>query len=276
MKFLLNNKFMYNYFVGDIHGCYRELRCILSKARFNFKQDFLWITGDLVNRGPDSLKVLFYVKKLGLSAKMVLGNHDINFIIKYVKYIKENKKIDKNIVMLINWLRNQPILRIDNEKKIIMTHAGFSPQFDINTIQFCAKEIEYILKSSMYVYLSDFVYQDLFNVFSLDLDFFSRVCFGINALTRMRYCFSNGNLNIDKNNIYKDIKYCKPWFNFKLKIPKDYSIIFGHWSSINGQGTPKNIYGLDTGCCWGRKLTLLRWEDKKYFTQNSFSKKKYF
>lgn len=267
---------MYNYFVGDIHGCYKELKSVLRKARFNFKNDILWVTGDLVNRGPDSLKVLRYIKKLDLSAKIVLGNHDINFIIENSRKIKKNKDIKDDLDILINWLRNQPLLIIDNEKKIIMSHAGFSPQFNIKTIQLYAREIEYILKGDKYFYFSDFLYNDSFNEFSSNLDSFSRICFGINALTRMRYCFLNGNLNIDKNNLNKNIKNCKPWFQFKLNIPKDYSIIFGHWSSVKKTDIPKNIYCLDTGCCWGGKLTLFRWEDKKYFVQNSFLKKKYF
>lgn len=267
---------MYNYFVGDIHGCYKELKSVLNKAKFNFKNDILWITGDLVNRGPDSLKVLNYLKKLGSSVKIVLGNHDINFIIENGKKIKKNQNKENNIAVLVDWLRNQPVLIVDNDKKIIMSHAGFSPQFNIKTIQICANEIEDILKSDRYVYFSNFLYQDLCNKFSLKLDLFSRICFSVNALTRMRYCFLNGNLNMDKNNINEYNKNCKPWFNFKLNIPKDYCIIFGHWSSVKRKIiTPKNIFCLDTGCCWGGQLTLLRWEDRRCFVQNSFFKKKY-
>ncbi|MDR5612089.1 MAG: diadenosine tetraphosphatase, partial [Arsenophonus sp.] len=91
---------------------------------------------------------------------------------------------------------------------------------------------------------------------------------------RMRYCFPDGQLNMAwKNKPENTPPPLKPWFDLPRKIPPEYAIIFGHWASLEGKGTPEDIYGLDTGCCWGGKLTLLRWEDKKYFHQPAFTKK---
>lgn len=260
---------MYNYIVGDIHGCYKELKLVLKNGKFNPKDDVLWVTGDLINRGPDSFGVLRYLKKLGKSAKIVLGNHDLNFIMKNAFILDEMKKKVFDIDILFHWLRKQPFLRVDHKKKIIMSHAGISPQWDLKTAEFCAKELEFFLKNEKYILLSKCMNNDQENNWSGKLNQYSRICFSINALTRMRYCFLNGSLNMIYNDKIFKKNYLKPWFEFKLRIPKKYSVIFGHWSSINGIGTPCNIYGLDTGCCWGRKLTLLRWEDKKYFVQNS-------
>lgn len=269
---------MSNYIVGDIHGCYRELKLVLKKANFNVKKDILWVTGDLINRGPDSFEVLRYIKRMGNSAKMVLGNHDLNFIIKYSNFseLLKKKKSEKDIEVLLNWLRNQLILRVDHKKKIIMSHAGMSPQWSLTTAEFCAQEVHSLLQSEKFFLLSNFVNKYRKNRWSNKLSKFSRICFSINALTKMRYCFLNGDLNMNYSLKTIKNKKNKPWFDFLLNIPKGYSIIFGHWSSIDGNGTPSNIYGLDTGCCWGRKLTLLRWEDKKYFTQNSLLKRSLF
>ncbi len=115
---------MSTYIVGDIHGCYRELRELLDSVSFDPQQDTLWLTGDLVARGPDSLQVLRYVKSLGSSARLVLGNHDLHLIGIYCK-ISRNKPKDHldellnapDIDELINWLRRQPLLQVDEDQK---------------------------------------------------------------------------------------------------------------------------------------------------------------
>ncbi|AMA64972.1 Bis(5'-nucleosyl)-tetraphosphatase, symmetrical [Candidatus Arsenophonus lipoptenae] len=270
---------MATYLIGDIHGCYRELRELLNKVNFKPQNDILWLTGDLVTRGPDSLKVLRYIKNLGSSVRMVLGNHDLNLISVYanISHHKPKEKLKKLIkandfAELVFWLRNQPLLQVDNNKKIIMSHAGITPQWNLLIAEMCAKEVEKVLSSDIYhPLLMDFMYKDIPNSWSPNLSGLSRLCFSIQALTRMRYCLPDGQLNMMfKNKPEKTPLPLKPWFSFPINIPAGYSIIFGHWASLEGKGTPKMIYGLDTGCCWGGELTLLRWEDKQYFSQPAF------
>lgn len=272
---------MSTYLIGDIHGCYRELRALLKQVKFELQKDVLWLTGDLVARGPDSLKVLRYIKTLGSSARMVLGNHDLHLIGVYAN-IRRNKPKDKlkklltaqDANELVNWLRRQPLLQVDNKEKIIMAHAGITPQWDLATAQMCAREVEAILSSDRYLSFIDSVYGDMPNNWSPNLTGLSRLRFSTNVLTRMRYCFPGGQLNMAwKNKPENTPPPLKPWFVLPRKIPPEYVIIFGHWASLEGIGTPKGIYGLDTGCCWGGKLTLLRWEDKKYFSQLTFTKR---
>ncbi|BGI50952.1 MAG: bis(5'-nucleosyl)-tetraphosphatase (symmetrical) ApaH [Arsenophonus endosymbiont of Ceratovacuna japonica] len=272
---------MTTYLVGDIHGCYREFKALLKQVKFNPVKDILWITGDLVSRGPDSLKVLRYVKKLGSSSKIVLGNHDLNLIKIYtnINYNRPSYKLKKLLIAsdfdkLVNWLRCQPLLQIDNKKKIIMIHAGIIPQWDLVTVKKCAKEVEDILSSVNYRLFINSMYDNIQNSWSPKLTGLSRLFFSTNVLTRMRYCFPNGKLNFCLKNKPNNTQLpLKPWFCFPRKIPLEYTIIFGHWASINGNGIPNGIYGLDTGCCWGGKLTLLRWEDKKYFRQSAIKNK---
>ena len=46
---------MTRYAIGDIQGCYTELRELLTKLNFSVDRDQVWLVGDLVNRGPQSL-----------------------------------------------------------------------------------------------------------------------------------------------------------------------------------------------------------------------------
>ena len=66
--------------VGDVQGCYDEFRQLLDAIRFDANSDRLWLVGDLVNRGPDSVSVVRFVRSLGASAITVLGNHDLHLL----------------------------------------------------------------------------------------------------------------------------------------------------------------------------------------------------
>lgn len=118
---------MSTYLIGDVHGCYDELRALLQQVDFNPEQDTLWLTGDLVARGPGSLEVLRYVKSLGDAVRLVLGNHDLHLLAVYAG-ISRNKPKDRLTPLLeaddadelINWLRRQPLLQVDEEKKLVM------------------------------------------------------------------------------------------------------------------------------------------------------------
>ncbi|AEO08502.1 diadenosine tetraphosphatase [Buchnera aphidicola str. Ak (Acyrthosiphon kondoi)] len=271
---------MSTYFISDIHGCYKEFRMLLKKSSFNNKEDDLWIAGDLVSRGPDSLKVVKYLYSLKNRVKIVLGNHDINLIAVHAG-VKKNKKENcfdeflssSDSVELINWLRSQSLLKIDEKRKIIMSHAGISPQWDINTAKVCAWEIEDFLSNDNYSFFLKSIYNNNINFWTLNLNQLDRLRYSINSFTRMRYCYPDGRLNMIYKNSPNFVKYpLQPWFLMPSNIAKDYSILFGHWSSLKGTYIPKPFFALDAGCCWGEELIMLRWEDKKIFSQSFFSK----
>lgn len=269
---------MSTYLIGDVHGCYDELKAILSQVCFDSTLDILWLTGDLVARGPKSLEVLRLVYRLGNSVRIVLGNHDLHLLAVYAG-ISCNQPKDcitqlleaPDADQLINWLRHQPLLQIDEDKKLVMVHAGISPQWNIETASQRACELEEILASDSYLLFLDAIYNDnKHNHCNIDLSKLDSLRFSINVFTRMRYCFPDSQLDMNyKDTPDKAPNSLYPWFKIPGTIPKHYSIVFGHWASLMGRNTPAGIYGLDTGCCWGGKLTLLRWEDKQFIYQQS-------
>lgn len=273
---------MSTYLIGDVHGCYDELIALLAQVEFTPGEDTLWLTGDLVARGPGSLDVLRYVKSLGDSVRLVLGNHDLHLLAVYAG-ISRNKPKDKlndlltapDADSLINWLRRQPLLQVDHEKRLVMAHAGITPQWDITTAERCARDVESVLSSDSYPLFLDAMYGDMPNNWTEELTGLARLRFSTNALTRMRYCFPGGQLDMlckdSPENVFSPLK---PWFAIPGPVSENYRIAFGHWASLEGKGTPEGIYALDTGCCWGGDLTCLRWEDQQYFTQPSLRRPK--
>lgn len=268
---------MSTYLIGDVHGCYAELIALLEQVDFSEATDTLWLTGDLVARGPGSLEVLRFVRGLGDSVRLVLGNHDLHLLAVYAGISRSKPKDRMSSLLeaddadeLINWLRRQPLLQVDEEKKLVMAHAGITPQWDIAAAIACARDVEAVLSSDSYPLFLDAMYGDMPNNWSEGLSGLARLRFITNALTRMRYCFPNGQLDMFCKDAPENAPApLKPWFSIPGPVSENYSIAFGHWASLEGKGTPEGIYALDTGCCWGGNLTCLRWEDKRYFTQPS-------
>ncbi|QCI26665.1 bis(5'-nucleosyl)-tetraphosphatase (symmetrical) [Buchnera aphidicola (Thelaxes californica)] len=266
------------YLVGDIHGCFDQLKLILKKVKFNKNIDQLWVTGDLVSRGPKSFEVVQYLFSLEDAVYLVLGNHDLFFILSYLNYQKGNPLRkdtisffqNKESEILIQWLRRQPLLRVNYQHKFILSHAGIFPQWTLSVAQKCARNAEKILSSDQCCEYLNKINIDKNNFWNDSLTPFNNFAFTINALTRIRYCESNGNLNmLEKSppSLKDSDNNLIPWFLMENSIPIEFSFVFGHWSALDGKGTPKRFFPLDTGCCWGKKLTLLRWEDKKFFFQ---------
>lgn len=266
------------YIVGDIQGCCDELQQLLQLADFDPQVDELWLTGDLVARGPKSLQTLRFVKSLGSSAKMVLGNHDLH-LLAISQGIHKNKEKDKlspilnapDCEELLTWLRLQPLLLRHPEFNFIMVHAGISPQWHIKQAELLAKEVESVLHSKHFKSLLTNMYGNTPCHWSEELQGSERLRFIINVLTRMRYCFNDGSLEFASKLAphQESNKQLKPWFEierFEIGGVESNEILFGHWAALLGKVSKKGIYGLDTGCVWGNSLTMLRWQDKKLFT----------
>lgn len=263
---------MSTYFIGDIHGCYKNFKNMLEYIKFDPNIDILHLTGDLISRGPNSLEVLRLIRNLKKSAYTVLGNHDLNLLQTYFdkKYCQSSKNSYNSILHapdsdeLIYWLRHQPILYINEQKKILMAHAGIHPHWNIHNVKQYSKEIEQILTSDDPALLFKKQSINLSNNNTLNIIKIKKIQENTDIFTKMRYIYKNGKLNMQyKDNPKYAPKNLYPWFNIPRLISPTYSIIFGHWASLKNKQIPPNIYGLDSGCCWGGALTALRWEDKK-------------
>jgi len=127
---------MSTYVIGDVHGCFDELKKLLKKISFNPSKDSIIFTGDLVNRGNQSLEVLEFCMK-EKSIETVLGNHDV-FLIKSLLGKKSPKRLKnicahKNKKKFLEWLVKKPFLisKKLNGKEFIIVHAGIPPSWSI-------------------------------------------------------------------------------------------------------------------------------------------------
>ena len=105
------------YAIGDVQGCFDDLLRLLEKLKFDPEADQLWFTGDLVNKGPDSLEMLRFVRGLGGAAISVLGNHDLYLLAAAAGAVNLRKKDTIAEILdapdceeLLFWLRHQPVL----------------------------------------------------------------------------------------------------------------------------------------------------------------------
>ncbi|MCG9729810.1 symmetrical bis(5'-nucleosyl)-tetraphosphatase [Shewanella sp. Isolate13] len=268
---------MANYFVGDIQGCFEELTLLLNSVDFNPSKDCLWAVGDLVARGTGSLETLRFFKSLSGSAKVVLGNHDLHLLAIHGKLKRANPKDNLSALLaaddinsIIDWLRLQPLYQEWPEQRLLMSHAGVPPQWDLTALRSEANRVSQTLKSKDYLeeLISEMYTNDVDDYHS-DLTPLEKQIYCINALTRMRYLKDDGRLDFDCKSPIQNCNHANltPWFNVKSNIPADYTLVFGHWAAIMGQTNHVNRLGLDTGCCWGEYMTLWHFESNQRITQ---------
>ena len=279
---------MSTYVIGDIQGCYRELLDLLNEINFDASHDQLWFTGDLVNRGPESLEVLRFVKQFNANTVITLGNHDLHLIAVAKKRQKKKSKDTLDEILaapdreeLLDWLRKLPLIHSDQETGFTMVHAGLVPQWDLQQTKELAQETETVLKSDHFNDFLDVMYGNRPDQWSDDLGGHDRVRFIINCLTRIRYCSKSGRMDFEfKGAPGNEPEGIHPWFSIKNRKTKKEKIIFGHWSTaslgIINDFRKYNVYPLDTGCVWGGTLTALRLEDERWFSVPSRQLKKKF
>ena len=256
------------YAVGDIQGCHTELVQLLEKIRFNPAQDKLWLVGDLVNRGADSLQVLRLVKSLGNSAITVLGNHDLHLLAVAggVSRLHRGDTLDEILNApdreeLLFWLRNQRLMHVEND--FVLVHAGLLPGWSVGQALNLAYEVETALKGSNYVDFLEHMYGNKPAGWDDSLTGYSRLRVITNALTRMRICTVSGEMEFDfKAEIQNIPDGYLPWFDVPHRANADATVIFGHWSALGLMIKPDAI-ALDTGCLWGGPLTAIRLDDRE-------------
>lgn len=266
------------YAVGDLQGCYRELQELLSAVQFDPAHDVLWLTGDLVNRGPQSLDCLRFIKSLGTAAQTVLGNHDLHLLaVAMTNAVSKNKDTLHDILSapdrneLITWLRQQPLMIVDEKQKLAMAHAGIFPAWTIEKARALAQEVETVLQSDRCEDFLRAMYGNEPNNWRDDLQGMARLRFITNAFTRMRICETTEQLQHQyalelqfKEGLSDIPAGYAPWFT-RFTPPAGWRVLFGHWAALEAKTQQDNIIALDSGCVWGRHLTMLRLDDGQYF-----------
>lgn len=251
--------------VGDVQGCYDELQGLLAEIRFDPAHDRLWFTGDLVNRGPDSLEVLRFVRGLGERAVTVLGNHDLHLLAVAEGLGKPHRADTLQEILdapdrdeLLAWLRSRPLLHHDAALGYTLVHAGFAPQWDLAQAQLCAAELEAVLRGDDYRDFFRTMYGDQPDRWDENLKGWERLRFSVNCFTRLRYCTADGRLGLrHKGEPGTQPPECLPWFEVPSRKSRGLRIVFGHWSTL-GLYQRDGVLALDTGCLWGGMLTAAR------------------
>lgn len=263
-----------NFAIGDIQGCYTPLLKLLDTIQYQ-DSDRLWFVGDLVNRGPDSLSVLRFIKNLKTKPIITLGNHDLHLLASIFTSNTWKNNDDTLVPILMapdrdelgTWLLSQNILVYDEALNVVMTHAGIPPTWDLALAIRLARELEDVLQSDNAKNFLAHMYGNEPHRFSEGLSGMPRWRIITNYFTRMRFCDEKGGLLLDEKGPIEQKKYNYiPWFELENRTIIKPDIIFGHWAALEGKTNNPHIHAIDTGCLWGGKLTALRLEDKIRFS----------
>lgn len=253
------------YAVGDPQGCLAPLQRLLERLDFRPHRDRLWVVGDLVNRGPQSLATLRFIRALGEAATAVLGNHDLTLLAAAHGVTAPKKKDTYQEILdapdrdeLLDWLARRPLLHHDPALGYTMVHAGLPPQWDLQQALACARELETVLQSLDRGAFLEVMFGAEPQRWDPQLQGMERLRFITNCFTRMRFLYPDGSLDFQqKGPPGSQPPPLLPWFEIPGRRSADLNLVFGHWAAMGHRQSP-GVYALDSGCVWGNRLTALR------------------
>jgi len=261
---------MAHYAIGDIQGCHAELCQLLDLVGFSTTRDRLWLTGDLVNRGPDSLAVLREVIALGDAAVTVLGNHDFHLLTIAAGHRRPHRDDTLHEVLeapdrdaLVDWLRRRPL--VVSEDDLLLVHAGLPPSWTPATALMLSGEVQAKLAGDDAQRFLGVLYGDEPRTWSDDLAGDDRLRAVVNACTRMRFCTAEGTMEFaEKRGRHSAPPGFLPWFEHETRRTAHLTVVCGHWSTLELELAP-NLLMLDSGCLWGGTLTAVRLADRRVY-----------
>lgn len=265
---------MPTYAVGDLQGCLAPLLQLLDDVSFSPATDQLWLAGDLVNRGPASLETLRFVKQLGNSAAIVLGNHDLHLLAVSRGHKTANPKDTLSEILeapdsadLLDWLIQQPLIQHHEALNYTMVHAGIPPIWSVTDALAMAKEVQQALTGDNADAFFAAMYGNEPRGWKDSLQGNDRLRVITNYFTRMRFCDAQGQLELKtKTDPSTAPDGFRPWFSHEPHRCANDRVIFGHWASLQGKTQRQNFIALDTGCVWGGELTMIRLDDGQLFS----------
>lgn len=260
---------MATYAIGDVQGCHDALQRLLDLIQFDPNCDRLWFVGDLVNRGPDSLEVLRYVKGLGGSTRVVLGNHDL-FLLAVAEGVVDFRAKDtiRDVLdsedrhELLQWLRHQPLHVF--ESPFFMVHAGLLPQWTVAEAASLARQVESALSGPDYRTTLQTIFHAKATEWNPALQGSARLAAIARVLTKLRACTPSGQMSDFSGPPQEVPRGYEAWFNIRGRRSADTILITGHWAAL-GLHIEPNLLAIDSGCVWGRQLTAVRLEDRTVF-----------
>jgi len=253
------------YAVGDLQGCLKPLQCLLAEVDFKPEQDQLWLVGDLVNRGPDSLETLRYLYGIRDSLRITLGNHDLHCLALARGATDRGRHPTLEALLkapdcgeLMDWLQQQALVLRSDDGRYLMSHAGIPAAWSSKQALSLSREIEAVLQSPQ---ANDFfkeMYGDQPSRWDDSLTGLPRLRAITNHLTRMRASNADGELELKFKGALADIPQgYRPWFEWQKPNARSETLIFGHWAALECQTSRDDIIALDSGCVWGREMTML-------------------
>ena len=229
--------------VGDLQGCARELEDLLAAIRFEPGRDQLWSTGDIINRGPDSLATVRLWRELG--GLGVIGNHEVYALCAHSGRWPRKADFLEDLFTaedgdaLMAALRALPALQFlpgdgDGVADVWLVHAGLHPQWhDLHglaaRLQASEHDDDWLLREE--------------------------VAFA----TRVRCCTAEGQLSkYDRRPEGCPAPY-RPWDEF---YEGEALVVHGHWA-WRGHYRGRRTIGLDSGCVYGGPLTAWCMEEDR-------------
>ncbi len=256
---------MATYAIGDIQGCAVPFEELLDDLEFDPARDRLWLTGDLVNRGPHSLETLRMVREFGDSVTTVLGNHDLHMlaVAEGIRKVRPGDSLKKVLRApdrdeLLHWLRHLPMVHVDRDLKALMVHAGVYPGWGPSKLVRLAAEVEQELRGDGYTDFLRNMYGSEPRAWSGKLKGKARLRFITNVLTRIRFVDGQRHMDFEhKGPPGSQPPRLMPWYQHPRMKCDGWRIVCGHWSAL-GFSLQGNIISLDSGCVWGGALTAVR------------------
>lgn len=260
---------MTDYCIGDLHGCYSEFMRLLDKIDFDESRDTLWLTGDLIGRGPEPLKTLSFIIDHKDRIHPVLGNHDMNFLAVAAGEREARAKDNLGALLksdrlpeFVHYYYSLPFIDFNDEMRFAICHAGIHPLWDLSLARKLSKELSKILRDDVQrPLLLRNMYRDYPSAWDKGSSGMLRWRFAINVFTRMRLLNSDLSLDYGHSSSSPEAvrsEGLRPWFEFlpDLKRHKQpFKLCFGHWAALNARCSRNDIIALDTGCVWGGSLS---------------------
>jgi bis(5'-nucleosyl)-tetraphosphatase (symmetrical) len=251
--------------IGDLQGCFDSLRSLVKLLPSECP---IWLTGDLVNRGPQSLETLRWVRANENRMTTVLGNHDLHLLAVACGVRRAHRSDTFNDILsapdrddLLDWLRQRPLAHTSHGW--LMVHAGVLPSWSAEQTLELAAEVHEVLSGARWVEFMHQMYGNEPAQWTGSLQGAARLRVIVNALTRLRFCSAEGEMEFaSKEGADSAPSGFMPWFEVPGRSSAGQPIVFGHWSTL-GLINRKDLLAIDTGCVWGRQLTAVRLSDRQ-------------